>query len=81
MGSTSDKRILSNWDENQSDEKRQREAAEWLAPKWARGLISDIATLSINVNAIKMDISELKHNFTKLEDKICAIEKRCNATT
>ena len=63
MSKTNDKRILSNSDENQSDEMRQRQAAENLAPEWARGLIRDIATLSINVNAIKIDIGELKHNF------------------
>ena len=50
-------------DENQSNEKRQSQAAENLAPEWARGLINELDTLSINVNAIKIDIGELKHNF------------------
>ena len=78
MSNPNEKRNLSNSDDNQSDEKRQRQEAENLAPAWARGLIRDIATLSVNVNAIKIDIGELKHNFSKLEDKICAIEMRCD---
>ena len=53
MGSISDKTILSNLDENQSAEKRQCQAAKELASDWACGLIRNIATLSINVNAIK----------------------------
>ena len=78
MGSTSDKRILSNSKDNQSDEKQQSQVAKELAPECARGLISDIAMLLINVNTIKMDIRVLKHNFNKLEDKICAIKIRCD---
>ena len=54
MSNPNDKRILSNSDENQSEEKRQRQEAENLAPDWARGLIRDIATFSINVNAMNM---------------------------